>query len=84
MKKLTDVKDIIENLKQTDPESYSEIKENTEKVKNTWGGKRKSAGRKPKNPDNVLNFQMKVSRNEREFLYYARKHNINYQDLMQG
>ncbi len=84
MKKLVDVKNIIDDLKQTDPESYSEIKENTKVVKKTWGGKRQSAGRKPKNPDNVLVFQMKVSSNEREFLYYAREHNINYKDLMQG
>lgn len=84
MKKLISAKDIIEDLKTTDPESYSEIKENTKTVKNTWGGKRASAGRKPKNPNNVLVFQMKVSDSEREFLYYAREHNINYKDLMQG
>ena len=84
MKKLTDAKDIIEDLKKTDPESYNEIRKNTEEIKKTWGGKRKSAGRKPKNPDNVLVFQMKVSSSEREFLYYAREHNINYKDLMQG
>jgi len=84
MKKLVDAKNIIEELKHSDPESYKEIKENTESVKNTWGGKRKSAGRKPKNPNNVLTFQMKVSDSEREFLYYAREHNINYKDLMQG
>ncbi len=84
MKKLIDAKDIIEDLNQIDPESYNEIKENTEAVKKTWGGKRKSAGRKPKNPNNVLVFQMKVSSSEREFLYYAREHNIDYKDLMQG
>lgn len=84
MKKLVNAKDIIEELKQTDLESYNEIKENTEEVKKTWGGKRIYAGRKPKNPENVLNFQMKVSERERKFLYYAREHNINYDDIMQG
>ena len=54
------------------------------KAENICCGKRASAGRKPKNPNNVLVFQMKVSDSEREFLYYAREHNINYKDLMQG
>ena len=47
MKKLTKAKDIINALKQTAPEYYKEIKENTEKVKLEFrGGYRPNAGRK--------------------------------------
>lgn len=48
-----------------------------------WGGARKGAGRKPKT-GNVLEFQIRVSKKEKEFINYARNHNINYDDLMQG
>lgn len=48
-----------------------------------WGGRRKGAGRKPQN-GLVLKFQVRVSEKEKEFLKYARSHNINYDDLMQG
>ena len=47
------------------------------------GGKRKGAGRKPTNGV-VLNFQIRVSEKEKEFINFARTHNINYDDLMQG
>lgn len=48
-----------------------------------WGGKRKGAGRKPKT-GTVLEFRIRVTPKEKEFIDYARKHNINYDDLMQG
>ncbi len=47
------------------------------------GGKRKGAGRKPANGV-VLKFQIRVSEKEKEFLNYARLHNLNYDELMQG
>lgn len=47
------------------------------------GGKREGAGRKPANGV-VLKFQVRVSEKEKEFLKYARSHNLNYDDLMQG
>lgn len=83
MKKLVKAKDIIEELKQTDIETYEEIKHNTELVRNEWGGKRENAGRKPKT-GNVLEFRIRVSKKEKEFIDYARAHNLNYDDLMQG
>ncbi len=46
------------------------------------GGARKGAGRKPTNGV-VLKFQVRVSQKEKEFLKYARAHNLNYDDLMQ-
>lgn len=47
------------------------------------GGKRKGAGRKPKDESKVLKFQVRVSEKEKEFLKYAREHKINYDNLMQ-
>lgn len=47
------------------------------------GGERKGAGRKPKTGV-VLKFQIRVSEKEKEFLQYARSHNLDYDNLMQG
>jgi len=47
------------------------------------GGKREGAGRKPKTGV-VLKFQVRLSEKEKEFINYARSHNLNYDDLMQG
>ncbi len=60
---------------------FIEAKQEIEEIK--WGGARKGAGRKPKT-GNVLEFQIRVSKKEKEFINYARTHNINYDDLMQG
>lgn len=45
------------------------------------GGVRKNAGRKVKfiNP---LKFQIRVSQEEKDFINFAREHNINFQQLM--
>lgn len=47
------------------------------------GGKRAGAGRKPANGV-VLAFQIRVSAKEKEFINFARSHNLNYDELMQG
>ncbi|MBR1775942.1 hypothetical protein IJ750_02570 [bacterium] len=47
------------------------------------GGKREGAGRKPKTGV-VLQFQIRVSEKEKEFINYARSHNLNFDELMQG
>ena len=46
------------------------------------GGKRKGAWLKPANGV-VLKFQIRVSEEEKEFINFARSHNLNYDDLMQ-
>ena len=49
------------------------------------GGKRKGAGRKPTNGQgNVLKFQIRVSEKEKKFIRWAREHNLDYDNLMQG
>jgi len=82
MKKEITTQDLISRLPKGEADALrQEIKEEVEKIK--WGGKRQGAGRKPKT-GNVLPFRVRVSEKEKEFLEYARGHNINYDDLMQG
>ena len=47
------------------------------------GGKRKGAGRKPKTGI-LLEFQVRLSAKEKEFINYARNHHLDYDELMQG
>ncbi len=70
-------------INQLPPERRQKVLDNVEKEILKWGGKRANAGRKPKT-GTVLEFRMRVSEKEKEFINYARAHNINYDDLMQG
>ena len=62
-------------------ELHNEVDSEVKKIR---GGFREGAGRKKKNPDNVLQFQIRVSKKEKQFLNYARNHNIDYDSLMEG
>ena len=82
----------MKNLKTNDelikelltPEEQADLYKDIEKdVKKYRGGARKGAGRKPKEPSNVLKFQVRVTEKEKQFLKYAREHKINYDDLME-
>lgn len=75
-------KQIMKELKDTDIESYNEIKESTEEFKRKRGGFRANAGRK-RLKDVSLTFTIRVDAEEKEFIHYAREHNINYRELMQ-
>lgn len=46
------------------------------------GGARENAGRKQKF-GSPLKFQIRVTKEEKDFLAYAREHNVNYAALMQ-
>ena len=70
-------------INQLPAERKQKILDNVEKEIIKWGGKRENAGRKPKT-GNVLEFRIRVSKKEKEFIDYARAHNLNYDDLMQG
>ncbi len=75
--------DLIKEL--LTPEEQVELKNEVEQeVKKIRGGARKGAGRKKKDEDNVLKFQIRVSKKEKIFLNYAREHNLNYDELMEG
>ncbi len=82
MKKLKTNDDLIKEL--LTPEEQAEVYAYVEKeVAKYWGGKRENSGRKPKDRAKVLKFQVRVSEKEKEFLKYAREHNLNYDELMQ-
>lgn len=64
-------------------EEQEKIRAEADKIVAKWGGVRKNSGRK-KITTNVLKFTKRVTEKEAQFIDYARKHNINYDDLMQG
>jgi len=70
-------------ISKLDSERQEKINEMAQAEILKWGGKREGAGRKPKS-DNVLEFRIRVSKKEKEFIDYAREHHINYDDLMEG
>lgn len=82
MEKLKTNDELIKEL--LTPEEQADLQASVEdEVKRYWGGARKGAGRKPKDKSNVLKFQVRVTSKEKEFLKYAREHNLNYDDLME-
>ncbi len=82
-KKIKTNDDLIKELLSVDEQNklYCEIEK---EVKSIRGGARAGAGRKKKDSNNVLKFQVRVTEKEKMFLNYARSHNLNYDDLMQG
>lgn len=73
--------DIIKSLSKDRQERINNlVKEDIAK----WGGARVNSGRKTVIEGKVLNFTKRVTEKEAQFIDYARKHNINYDDLMQG
>ena len=79
MNKITN-EDLINKLS-----AERQAKINAEVNKNIakWGGVRENSGRKTIT-GKVLKFTKRVTEEESKFIDYARKHNINYEDLMQG
>ena len=77
-------KELIEQRfsKERAAEIFKEANVEIEEIK--WGGAREGAGRKKKDEDNILKFQVRVSKKEKMFLNYAREHNLDYDSLMQG
>ena len=65
-------------------EEYGELSgDNYYKAKFGQGGKREGEGRKLK-IGVVLEFQVRLSVKEKEFIHWTRSHNLNYDELMQG
>lgn len=70
-------------IKSLSAERQAKINIEVEKNITKWGGVRENSGRKTIT-GKVLKFTKRVTEEEAKFLDYARKHNINYDDLMQG
>ena len=64
-------------------ELADQVRKNVDSEVAKWGGQRENAGRRTKT-GTVLKICYRVSEKEKEFLNYARSHNINYDELMQG
>lgn len=76
--------DLIKKL--LTPEEQAEIKSEVEVIVKEYkgrGGKRENCGRKAIT-GKVLKFTKRLTQEEARFIDYAREHNINYDDLMQG
>lgn len=56
-----------------------EVEKNVKK----WGGVRENSGRK-RVTGQVLDFTKRLTEKEARFIDYAREHNINFDDLMEG
>jgi len=80
-KKIITNEDLILQLSQERQEKIAkEVEANVKK----WGGTRKNSGRKSAVTGKLLKFTKRLTDEEVKFIDYAREHNINYNDLMQG
>lgn len=80
-KKIITNEDLISQLSQERQEKIEkEVAQNVKK----WGGVRSNSGRKSTIKGKLLKFTKRLTDDEVKFIDYARKHNINYNDLMQG
>lgn len=79
---IAEVSEFIPNLDEIKKiENFEKQAEKDIKKIKSHGGKRFGAGRKPK-MGVVLSFQIRVSEQEKEFIQYAREHNLNYKSIM--
>ena len=77
------LKDVMQDI--LNPDEIAEInKEVAEEVKKYRGGKRTGSGRKTIIKGKILQFTKRVTDKEAKFIDYAREHNINFDNLMQG
>ena len=73
--------DIINNLSQDRKDKINKIVENNI---SKWGGCRENSGRKTIVKGKLLKFTKRVTEDEAKFIDYARLHNIDYNELMEG
>ena len=85
MKKIITTDDILNDRTLFTEKQAEKIKADIEKKAGKyWGGKREGAGRKSKPKGEILQFTKRLTEKEAYFIDYARSHNLNYDDLMQG
>lgn len=82
MKPIT-TKDIMNKLLTS--EEIAEIENDVRKeVARIHGGKRENSGQKAVVKGKILKFTKRLTAEEVKFIDYAREHNLNYDELMQG
>lgn len=79
-KKIITNEDLINSLSL---ERQAKINREVESNIKKWGGARENSGRKMI-VGKVLKFTKRLTEEEVKFIDYARKHHLNYDDLMQG
>ena len=85
MKKIITTDDILNDRTLFTEKQAEKIKADIEKkAGKCWGGNRNGAGRKSKQEGEVLKFTKRLTQKEVSFIDYARSHNLNYDELMQG
>lgn len=78
--KIVTTDDLINALpKERQDKINAEVEKNVAK----WGGVRANSGRK-RVAGQVLDFTKRLTEKEARFIDYAREHNIDFDDLMQG
>ena len=70
-------------IKALPKERQDKINREVEKTVSKWGGVRANSGRK-RITGQVLDFTKRLTEKEARFIDYAREHNIDVDDLMQG
>lgn len=80
-KQIITTDDLINALPQ---DRKDRINADVEKIVKKWGGVRANSGRKSVVKGKVLKFTKRLTEDEAKFIDYARLHNLNYIELMQG
>ena len=84
MKRIT-TEDILNDRTLFTKEDVQEIEaEVANEVARIRGGKRENSGRKAIVSGKILKFTKRLTEDEAKFIDYARKHHIDYEQLMQG
>lgn len=73
-----------DKIKSLPKERQDRINKMVEEEIAKWGGVRPNSGRKTVIKGQVLKFTKRVTEQEANFIDYAREHNIDFDDLMQG
>lgn len=73
-----------DKIKALSTERQARISEAVAKEVAKWGGVRVHSGRKKAVEGQVLSFTKRLTEKEAQFINYARNHNINYDEIMQG
>jgi len=71
-------------IKALPKDSQDRINAEVDETVKKWGGVRANSGRTSVVKGKILKFTKRLTEDEARFIDYARQHNINYDDLMQG
>jgi|GEM_PF-2391081 len=79
-----DVQDLFKNFEVDLSDWFPDADTKQTRPRQRKSTTRKGAGRKPNKDGNNLEFVKRLSAVEYDFIDYAREHNLNFDELMQG